>query len=81
MLEGLRKMFPRRPAPTPTRKRNPAGEALKRDWLELWYQPKIESEDQRLIGAEALVRARHPTRGIVGPFFFLPDAEEPDLLR
>ena len=33
----------------------------------------------RLVGAEALVRARHPTRGVVAPFFFLPDANEDDL--
>jgi EAL domain-containing protein (putative c-di-GMP-specific phosphodiesterase class I) len=35
----------------------------------------------RLIGAEALVRARHPTRGVVAPFFFLPDAAEEDMLK
>jgi EAL domain-containing protein (putative c-di-GMP-specific phosphodiesterase class I) len=33
----------------------------------------------RLIGAEAVVRARHPERGVVAPFFFLPDANEEDL--
>ena len=54
---------------------------LKRDWFELWYQPKIELRTMRLVGAEALVRARHPARGVVAPFFFLPDANEEDLLK
>lgn len=54
---------------------------LKRDWFELWYQPKIELKTMRLVGAEALVRARHPTRGVVPPFFFLPNASEEDLLK
>ena len=50
----------------------PLGEVLQRDWFELWYQPKIELKSMHLVGAEALVRARHPTRGIVPPFLFLP---------
>ena len=57
----------------------PLGEVIKRNWFEIWYQPKIELKTMRLIGAEALVRARHPTRGIVAPYFFLPEANEEDL--
>ena len=59
----------------------PLVEVLDRNWFELWYQPKIELRTMRMVGAEALVRARHPTRGIVPPFFFLPDAPEDDLLK
>ena len=44
--------------------------------MELWYQPKIELRTTHLVGAEALVRARHPTRGIIPPALFLPDASE-----
>jgi EAL domain-containing protein (putative c-di-GMP-specific phosphodiesterase class I) len=55
-------------------------DVLKHDWLELWYQPKIELKTMRLVGAEGLARARHPTRGVLGPFVFLPGASEADLL-
>ena len=80
MLNGLKNMFSSGPVPYGGPKdKIPLGEVLKRDWFELWYQPKIELKTMRLIGAEALVRARHPTRGIVAPFFFLPDANEEDL--
>lgn len=80
MLNGLRNMFAPEPVPYAGPKdKIPLGEVLKRDWFEIWYQPKIELKTMRLIGAEALVRARHPTRGIVAPYFFLPDAGEEDL--
>lgn len=80
MLNGLRNMFSSGPAPyADPKEKIPLGEVLKRDWFELWYQPKIELKSMRLVGAEALVRARHPTRGVVAPFFFLPDASEEDL--
>lgn len=80
MLNGLRTMFSSGPAPyADPKEKIPLGEVLKRDWFELWYQPKIELKSMRLVGAEALVRARHPTRGVVAPFFFLPDANEEDL--
>jgi EAL domain-containing protein (putative c-di-GMP-specific phosphodiesterase class I) len=52
-------------------------EALHADWLDLWYQPKIELRSLSLSGAEALVRLRHPTWGIVPPAHFLPDATDP----
>src|SRR6476660_7106755 len=75
MLDGLRKMFSSGPAPyADPKEKIPLGEVLKRDWFELWYQPKIELKTMRLVGAEALVRARHPTRGIVAPAMFLPGA-------
>jgi EAL domain-containing protein (putative c-di-GMP-specific phosphodiesterase class I) len=82
MLDALRNMFGSQPDPYADPKaRIPLSEVLNRNWFELWYQPKIELRTMRLVGAEALVRARHPTRGIVSPFFFLTDAPEPDLLK
>ena len=82
MLQGLRSLFSSAPDPYADPKAKiPLGEVLKRNWAELWYQPKIELKSMRLVGAEALVRARHPTRGMVAPFFFLPDAPEDDLLK
>jgi EAL domain-containing protein (putative c-di-GMP-specific phosphodiesterase class I) len=81
MLNGLRNLFWSGPVPYADPKaRIPLGEVLKRNWFDLWYQPKIELRTMRLVGAEALVRARHPARGVVAPFFFLPDASEQDLM-
>ena len=54
-------------------------EALRNNWLELWYQPKINLREMVLAGAEALVRMRHPTWGIVPPASFIPDADDPNL--
>jgi EAL domain-containing protein (putative c-di-GMP-specific phosphodiesterase class I) len=53
-------------------------EALHSNWLELWYQPKIEIRSFSLCGAEALIRLRHPTWGIVQPASFLPDESDAD---
>jgi sensor c-di-GMP phosphodiesterase-like protein len=80
MLAGLRNLFSSGPAPYADPKASiPLGEVLRRNWFELWYQPKIELRTMHLVGAEALVRARHPTRGIVPPIFFLPDASVEDM--
>jgi EAL domain-containing protein (putative c-di-GMP-specific phosphodiesterase class I)/FixJ family two-component response regulator len=49
-------------------------QALKSNWLELWYQPKVELKSFSVSGAEALIRARHPERGIVNPADLLPPA-------
>jgi EAL domain-containing protein (putative c-di-GMP-specific phosphodiesterase class I) len=53
------------------------GEALHANWLELWYQPKVEARSLTLAGAEALIRLRHPTWGTVLPARFLPDHSDP----
>ena len=55
-------------------------DVLANGWFELWYQPKIELKTMRLYGAEALVRARHPQRGVLPPGVFLPGAGENDML-
>ena len=80
MLEGLRKLLSSGPVPYADPKETiPLGEVLRRNWIEVWYQPKIELRTMHLVGAEALVRARHPVRGIVPPFLFLPGASEQDM--
>jgi EAL domain-containing protein (putative c-di-GMP-specific phosphodiesterase class I) len=55
-------------------------DVLDRNWFELFYQPKIDLKSMRLVGAEALVRARHPTRGVLPPGVFLPGAGEEEML-
>jgi len=54
--------------------------ALKRGWLELWYQPKVSLQNQKLIGAEGLIRVRHPEIGVLPPGAFLPGASDADML-
>lgn len=51
-------------------------EALANDWLELWYQPKIDLRNKMLAGAEGLIRCRHPVHGVLSPASFLPGASE-----
>jgi EAL domain-containing protein (putative c-di-GMP-specific phosphodiesterase class I) len=55
--------------------------AVDRGQLELHYQPKIGLDDGRVTGMEALVRWRHPKRGLIGPEEFLPVAEQTYLMR
>ncbi|XUM22432.1 putative bifunctional diguanylate cyclase/phosphodiesterase [Bradyrhizobium oligotrophicum S58] len=46
--------------------------AVERNEFELFYQPQVELLGGRVIGAEALIRWRHPTRGLVPPGDFIP---------
>jgi EAL domain-containing protein (putative c-di-GMP-specific phosphodiesterase class I) len=52
-------------------------EALRKDWLEVWYQPKLDLATRKVCGAEALLRARHPTYGLVLPVDLLPPSQDP----
>ena len=54
--------------------------AMVTDQLELHYQPLVRLEDGAVSGLEALLRWRHPERGLVGPDEFVPLAEEMGLI-
>jgi diguanylate cyclase (GGDEF)-like protein/PAS domain S-box-containing protein len=50
--------------------------AIARDELRLVYQPQQEIQSGKIIGFEALLRWKHPTRGEISPAVFIPIAEE-----
>ena len=54
--------------------------ALERDEFELHYQPLFDLEQNRICSFEALLRWRHPTRGLISPTEFVPVAEETGLI-
>jgi EAL domain-containing protein (putative c-di-GMP-specific phosphodiesterase class I)/ActR/RegA family two-component response regulator len=51
-------------------------DAIANNWLELWYQPKIDLRTSTLAGAEGLIRCRHPVHGLLAPASFLPGGTE-----
>jgi EAL domain-containing protein (putative c-di-GMP-specific phosphodiesterase class I) len=55
-------------------------EALRNNWIEFWYQPKIHLRKKQLVGAEAFARARHPQNGVLMPEAFMPGADDASLI-
>ena len=74
LRERVAMLLPEEPAPSPAVH---VGEALHAGWLELWYQSKIDARSLVRRGAEALVRMRHPTWGVVPPAYFIPEEHDP----
>ena len=55
--------------------------AIRQGEMEVYYQPLVETDGQRLSCFEALVRWNHPERGVVLPALFIPVAEETGLIN
>ncbi|MGF1546125.1 MAG: EAL domain-containing protein [Thiotrichales bacterium] len=79
---GFRYYLPEMTQRTETRLKleNDLRKALRNHEFELHYQPQIDLSDQRMVGVEALVRWRHPERGLISPGEFIPVAEDSGLI-
>ncbi|RUM66034.1 MAG: hypothetical protein DSZ05_04995 [Sulfurospirillum sp.] len=60
--------------------RNGLKEALEKREFYLLYQPQVDIHSGKIIGAEALIRWKHPQRGVISPVTFIPMAEEMNLI-
>ncbi len=56
-------------------------QALRLQQFELYYQPKVDTATGDVHSAEALIRWRHPQRGLISPMEFIPLAEECGLIH
>ena len=56
--------------------RNDMSKAIEKCEFRVYYQPEVEIETNKIVGAEALIRWEHPTWGLVSPGEFIPIAEE-----
>jgi diguanylate cyclase (GGDEF)-like protein len=54
--------------------------AIAEDELVLHYQPKVATDSGRTVGVEALVRWQHPTRELLPPSEFIPQAEDDEII-
>jgi diguanylate cyclase (GGDEF)-like protein/PAS domain S-box-containing protein len=54
--------------------------AIAQNELELHYQPIIDTKTRRICSAEALIRWRHPTKGLIAPDNFIPLAEDTGMI-
>jgi EAL domain-containing protein (putative c-di-GMP-specific phosphodiesterase class I) len=59
---------------------NDLRQAIEQNQLMLCYQPQVDLASHSIRGVEALVRWRHPVRGIISPMQFIPIAEESGLI-
>ncbi len=78
LRERVAMLLPEEPKPSPAIN---VPEALHAGWLELWYQQKVDARTLVRRGAEALVRVRHPTWGVVPPAYFIAEDDDPYFLR
>jgi diguanylate cyclase (GGDEF)-like protein/PAS domain S-box-containing protein len=55
--------------------------AINEQQFELFYQPILHCQQQKIVKAEALIRWNHPTKGQISPMLFIPLAEDTGLIR
>jgi diguanylate cyclase (GGDEF)-like protein len=55
-------------------------QALKNEEFEVYFQPQVDMENGRILGMESLIRWKHPKKGLIPPFKFIPLAEETGLI-
>jgi len=53
--------------------------ALQENWIEFWYQPKIDLRRKQLAGVELFARVRHPELGVMPPGAFMDSADDKSL--
>ena len=54
--------------------------AIEEEQWKLFYQPKLDLKTQKIIGTEALIRWKHPERGMISPYEFIEFAEQRGLI-
>jgi EAL domain-containing protein (putative c-di-GMP-specific phosphodiesterase class I)/CheY-like chemotaxis protein len=74
LVNSVASLLPATEPPSPPVK---VAEAVDSGWLELWYQPEIDTRTLALHSAEALARIRHPAWGVVPPAYFIPEDGDP----
>ena len=55
-------------------------EGINKEQFQIYYQPKFDLAQKKFLGAEALVRWNHPTRGLLPPSFFIPFSERSGMI-
>jgi len=55
-------------------------QAIANKELQVYYQPKVEPDSERIVGLEALLRWIHPHKGMISPALFIPIAEQSGLI-
>lgn len=55
-------------------------QAIQNQEFELYYQPQLDLRSRQIVGVEALIRWRHPTKGLIPPAKFIPIAEETGMI-
>lgn len=63
------------------RRRDEVRRAVEQDQFDVLYQPQFRTDDSRIVGAEALLRWRHPQRGLMEASKFIPVAERSGLIQ
>lgn len=54
--------------------------AVENEEFEIWFQPQVDYQNGVMTGAEALIRWRHPTMGLLSPTYFIPLLEKSDCI-